>query len=552
MDKLATPIEATESVESPKGSKFVPPRYLAWIYAVDKFGVEERGIERVEPEERANNGTIKQFVSVIGLWFAGCGGITTMSSFFLPTIWYGLNMKQSLLSGLIGLNIGCLVPAYCSVMGPKSGCRQMVTARFLFGHWGVKFVSVIVILGGIGWSVVNCVVGGQMLQAVSGNKVSLALGIVIVFLASWLVGVFGIRVVLRFQGIVAIPTNIAILLYYIVVCKRIGWVSETNKMVADLGYDSLTTTGHWLSFFTIAYSCTATWGSCASDYYILFPQKTSSWTVFLVTFLGVAVPSNFAAIVGLLAGTISYSYKPWSDAYNDYGIGGIINAGFLPWGGFGKFVVVLLYVSVICNTLMNAYSAPFEFQLISTKFVLVPRWIWATIISIIVLVISLAGREHLSTIIGNVLPMLGYWITIYIVLLLEENFIFRNKHTLKLHSREMELESYHEYLELGLKNDSTSISESGSLTNVKTTKNQLYNWNVWCQPSRYTLGLAAAVAFICGAVGAAMGMDQVYYVGPIAKKIGESGGDIGMWLCAGFCGITYPILRYFELKYLKR
>lgn len=550
MEKLEAPIEATESVQSPINSKFVPPRYLAWIYAVDRFGVEERGIERVDPEERAKNGTIKQFASVVGLWFAGCGGITTMSSFFLPTLWYGLDMKQSLIAGLIGMNLGCLVPAYCSIMGPKSGCRQMVTARFLFGHWGVKFVSVIVILGGIGWSVVNCVVGGQMLQAVSGNKVSLALGIVIVFLASWLVGLFGIRIVLRFQGIVAIPTNIAILLYYIVVCKRVDWISESNKMVADLGYDSLTATGHWLSFFTIAYSCTATWGSCASDYYSYFPQKTPSLTVFLVTFLGVAVPSNFAAIVGLLAGTISYSYKPWADAYNDYGIGGIINAGFLPWGGFGKFVVVLLYISVICNTVMNAYSAPFEFQLISTKFVLVPRWIWATIISIIVLVISLAGREHLSTIIGNVLPMLGYWITIYIVLLLEENFIFRNKYTLKLHLQEFE-DSRSEYVDLETKADTTSISEC-DLGHTKISVTQLYNWNVWDRPSKYTLGLAAALAFVCGAVGAAMGMDQVYYIGPIAKKIGENGGDIGMWLCAGFCGVTYPFLRYLELKYLRR
>lgn len=536
------------SNDFPKEKKFEPPRYVAWMYALDRIGVEDRGIERVEPEERANNASIKQFISVIGLWFAGCGGITTMSSFFLPTIWYGLNMKQSLLAGLIGMNLGCLVPAYCSVMGPKSGCRQMVTARFLFGHWGVKFVSLIVILGGIGWSVVNCVVGGQMLQAVSGNTVSLSLGIVIVFLGSLVVGVFGIRVLLRFQGLVAIPTNIAILLYYIVVCKQAKWIPETNKMAAALDYDSLTVTGHWLSYFTIAYSCTATWGSCASDYYILFPAKTSSLKVFWVTFFGIAVPSNFAAIVGLIAGAISYSYEPWTDAYNSFGIGGLINVAFTPWGGFGNFVVVVLYISVICNTLMNTYSSAFEIQLITTKFAIVPRWIWATFISVIYLVLSLAGKEHLSTVIGNVLPMLGYWITIYITLLLEENFLFRNKVTKKLHFREFEGQVDNGDFDAELQKESSAITYSRSISSDESNTFELYNWNNWDQPSKITVGLAAALSFVAGAVGAAMGMDQVYFIGPIAKKIGANGGDIGMWLCAAFSGVVYPVLRYFELK----
>lgn len=530
---------------------FVPPKCIAWMYVVDRFGVEGRGIERVEPEERKNNASFFQFLSVIGLWFAGCGGITTMSSFFLPTIWFGLNMKQSLLAGLIGINLGCLVPAYCSVMGPKSGCRQMVTARFLFGHWGVKFVSLIVILGGIGWSVVNCVVGGQILQAVSQDKVSLALGIVIVFLGSWVVGVFGIRVLLKFQGIVAIPTNIAILLYYIVVCKKGSWILETNTMVSELGYDSLTVTGHWLSFFTIAYSCTATWGSCASDYYILFPAETSGIKVFLVTFFGIAVPSNFAAIVGLLAGTISYSYQPWADAYTAFGIGGLINEPFVPWGRFGKFVVVLLYVSVICNTIMNTYSSAFEVQLISRKLAIIPRWIWATFISVIYLVISLAGKEHLSTIIGNVLPMLGYWITIYITMLLEENFLFRNKFTKKLHFKEFEVLSDEKDVESDLQKADYTTEVRTDVSDNETQEadfSELYNWSNWNQSSKITTGIAAALAFIAGAVGAAMGMNQVYFMGPIAKKIGEYGGDVGMWLCAAFCGVVYPFLRYFELR----
>lgn len=497
------------------------PRFVRWMYSLDKLGVEARGIERVDPDERSK-GSLSQFVSVLGLWFAGCGGITTMSSFYLATVLFGLDTKQAFISGLIGMNVGCLVPAYCSTMGPQSGCRQMVTARFLFGIWGVKVVAVICILGGIGWSVVNCVVGGQILLAISGT--SLAVGIVVIAVGSLVVGVFGIRVLLRFQTVLAFPTNLSILLYYIVVCKKTSYLSETNAEVAAFGYDSLTNTGHWLSFFTIAYSVTATWGSCASDYYILFPADTSGWKVFWVTFFGIAVPSNFAAVVSLLAGSIAYSYTPWTEAYDQYGVGGVIAAGFTPWGKFGKFVVVIMFLSLVCNTIINTYSAAFEFQLIDTRLAKVPRWIWALLVSVAYLVISLAGREHLSTIIGNVLPMLGYWISIYITLLLEENFFFRSAYTKPMH-----------LVEFG---DDMLIEQ--------------YNWKCWNRPMLITFGLASSGAFLAGVAGAVLGMNQVYFIGPILKKIGADGGDVGMWLAMAFCGATYPLFRWLELKKFHR
>ena len=68
---------------------------------------------------------------VVGMWRTHDNVII-----FLPTLLFGLNLRDAMISGLIGMIIGCLVPAYSSTMGPKSGCRQMVTARFLFGQWG--------------------------------------------------------------------------------------------------------------------------------------------------------------------------------------------------------------------------------------------------------------------------------------------------------------------------------------------------------------------------------------------------------------------------------
>lgn len=524
--------------------KFKSNKYLGWMYKLDNLGIETRGIERVSPAERKQiqqlkkHSRLEQFINVAGLWFAACGGLTSMSSFFLPTLSFGLNLRDALVSGLIAMIIGCLVPAYTSTMGSKSGCRQMVSARFLFGNWGVKFVSLICIVGGIGWSIVNCVLGGQILSAIN-NDVDLAVGIVVISTISLIIAVFGIRVLLKFQTILAIPITIAVMLFYVVVCQKSGYIHDSNKLVQDLNTDSVTSRGNWLSFFTIGYSVTATWGSGASDYYILFPEDTPSYQVFLMTFLGISVPTTFVAIIATICGTIAYSYPPWNKAYESYGVGGLLNAAFDHWGGFGKFVVVILFLSLVCNNIMNTYSCAFEFQLIDRHLAVVPRWLWATLVTVIYLILSLVGKNHFSTIIGNFLPMLGYWISMYITLLLEENLLFRSSQKMKkLHYKEYGFETCSSF--------SNDIEKNGPVDAPVGSWLYLYNWDKWNKPENITFGFAAAIAFCCGVVGAAMGMSQVYYVGPISQLVGN--GDIGFWLAMAFSGVSYPLLRYVELK----
>lgn len=523
-------VSSVKSYEKRKSS-----RWISWVYKVDSFGIETRGIERVPPEEREllaqkkKHSKLRQFLNVLGLWVAACGGLTSMSSFFLPTLLFYLNFRDSLVSGLVSMIVGCLVPAYCSTMGAKSGCRQMVTAKFLFGCWGVRIVAIIVIISSLGWSVVNCVLGGEVLAALSG--VPLSIGVVVISIISLVVAVFGIKIVLKFQNIIAIPITIASMLFYVVVCKKYDYIKVTNEVLAEKNQSAATVRGNWLSFFTIGYSVTATWGAGASDYYILFPENTPSWQVFLITFTGISVPTTFVALISIICGTIAYSYKPWNDAYLEFGVGGLINEACKPWGNFGKVIVVLLYISLVCNNIMNTYSSAFEFQLIDPKLAHIPRWCWAILCTIIYLVISLVGREHLSTILGNFLPMLAYWISMYITILLEENFIFRRpKRTRRLHYREFQEEAIEE-------------------TEQSDGKYYLYNWDCWNKPGLITFGIAALVSFAIGIVGAVVGMNQVYWQGWIARKIGDYGGDIGFWICMAFTGITYPLLRYIELKY---
>lgn len=498
---------------------------------LDAIGVETRGIERIEAHERSTNRT-KQLISVIGLWLSACGGLSSMSSFYLGPFVFELGLKKTLTAGLIGHTLGCFIAAYCSLMGPRSGCRQMVGARFLFGWWFVKLVSLVSIVGVMGWSVVNSVVGGQILNSISNGKISLIVGIVIVAVISLSVAIGGIKQLLRVETLFSIPVNLAFLLLYVVASPKFKYLTLSDTM----GLDHVTLKGNWLSFFSLCYSITSTWGSIASDYYILFPENTPDLQIFTITFFGILIPTTFVGTVALLIGNAALSFEPWFQAYNNQGMGGLLNEVFKPWGAGGKFLLILIFLSLISNNIINTYSAAFGIQLAGSGLAKVPRWLWAFFITIVYLVCALVGRNKFAEILGNFLPMIGYWISMYFIMLLEENTIFRTDPFMHLYTKEFAREE-------------DEVMETKHYILFSKRKNQHYNFNIWNDYDKLTRGLAASGAFIIGASGAALGMSQVYWVGPLAKLCGgESGGDIAMWLCMGLSGISYPILRYFELK----
>lgn len=66
------------------------------------------------------------------------------------------------------------------------------------------------------------------------------------------------------------------------------------------------------------------------------------------------------------------------------------------------------------------------------------------------------------------------------------------------------------------------------------------------------MGVSALAAFLIGWAGAIVSMDQIYFVGPIAKKVGEDGSDLGVWVGSGFTLVVYPPLRALELRFVGR
>ena len=381
--------------------------------------------------------------------------------------------------------------------------NMKIVARYFMGYTPSKLCCLLNIVIMVGYGMIDCLIGGQILSAVSGGSMSIVVGIVIVALISWIVAVFGMAVFHHYERWAWIPQVIVLF----VLVGSAGPKFDTST--SSVG-NTETINANRLSFFSLCLSAPVAWGASSSDFYVYYPSNTPKWKTFVMTLTGLTLSFSFVYLLGVGLATGIAGNESWVIAY-DTSSGALILAGYNGLGGFGKFYGVIVALGVIANNIPGTYAAALDVQMLGRYGLLIPRWILTTVIAIIYFVCAVAGRDHLFEIFENFLALMGYWVTIFIAIVLEEHFIFRRG------------------------------------------KNGLdFDWSAWADKSRLPIGIAALAAFLMGWAGAIISMDQVYYVGPLASKVGDYGADMGIWVGCGFAMVVYPPLRWLELKKFKR
>jgi purine-cytosine permease-like protein len=371
------------------------------------------------------------------------------------------------------------------------------------GWWPSKLIVILNIIVLLGYSLLDCVVGGQILSAVSPNgSMSVVVGIIIVAVITWAVTTFGISVFHYYERYAFIPQIIVFSILF-------GISAKHYDLTTPSAGDPRTVAGDRLSFFSICLSAAITYGGLGADYFVYWPTSTSRLSIFAATLSGLSVSFTLALVLGIGLGSGITSYQPYSNAWTNSqggsGSGALLVAGFEPLQDFGKFCAVIAALGVIANTIPPTYSSGVDFQILGRYAAKVPRVIWNTIGVIIYTVCALAGRNHLAVIFTNFLALMGYWVAIWVAIILEEYLIFRRSA-------------------------------------------KAYNWAAWDDREKLPLGIAALVAFLVGYGGSVISMAQVWYIGPIARLIGEYGGDAGNYVGFSCAAVVYPPLRWLELK----
>lgn len=72
------------------------------------------------------------------------------------------------------------------------------------------------------------------------------------------------------------------------------------------------------------------------------------------------------------------------------------------------------------NNIPQTYSAAISIQALGRPLALIPRFFWCLVAFALYTTAAIVGREHFSLILSNVLSVLGYWTSIFVIMILEE------------------------------------------------------------------------------------------------------------------------------------
>jgi purine-cytosine permease-like protein len=372
------------------------------------------------------------------------------------------------------------------------------------GWWGAKIIAVLNVIEQVGWSSVGSITGGLALSAVSDGRINLVLGVVIVSVVGLVFSFVGLRAVLTYE-------KYAWAVFFVIFMVMYGEVAPHATLSAPASVTGLTNKGAALSLFAVVYGSSASWCSIVSDFYVQYPVNTSKMRVFLLTTCGIAIPTCIGMLLGCCVGSTMTINKDWSDTYENEGVGELIQMILYP-RGFAKFLLVILVLSGIGMNCIAIYAGALSIQQFAAPLSLIPRFIWTFIVFVAIIIIGIVGRNHLLTVLQNFLSLLGYWNTSLFVILFVEHYWFRDgRH------------GFHKY-----------------------------NLDAWNTASLMPIGFAGIFAFASGIAGAVVGMDETWWIGPLARKIGDYGGDIGNELSLVFTLVAFVPARYLELRLIGR
>ncbi|KAG0154930.1 hypothetical protein PDIDSM_503 [Penicillium digitatum] len=459
--------------------------------------VESRGIEPI-PIENREPITSSTILHMLLMWFSMTLATNNIVIGSMGTLVLGLSFKDAALCAVFGCLAGNCIVGFISTLGPKSGNRTLIVARYFMGYYPSKVCIILNLFTNIGYSMVNSVVGGQILSGVSGDHLSVIVGIIIVAVTSWAMALFGMKIFQLYERVAWLPQ-------LLVICVMVGSAGPNFDFNIQTPMSTEQLIAKRLTFFSLALSIGLAWAPLAADYYVYLPPQMKSSRTFLVTVFAATTAMAIVLLVGIGLGTVIASSAHSASKYGS-SPGGVLMTAYDGLGGFGKFCAVINVLALVANNTPGAYSMGMNLQMVGGVFGKVPRSVFTTLATVIYAACAMGGRDRLYEIFKSFLPLIGYWVMMFVVIIFEEDMVFRRKRG--------------------------------------------YDWSQWNCRDKLPWGVAAGVSFLIGWAGAIVGMSQAYYIGPIAQMAAEA--DLGLWLGAGFTAMVFPPLRALELKFIGR
>ncbi|KAH0581647.1 hypothetical protein H2248_011344 [Termitomyces sp. 'cryptogamus'] len=457
------------------------------------WGVETHGISPTSLGQRLD----KRLYHLFFVWFSANMNVLAFSTGCAGPAFFNLGLRDTLLILLLVDIVSSAIPAFFAVFGPKLGTRAMVHARFSWGYYGSMIPSILNVLSMQGFLILNSIVGGQTLASVS-HHLDDTTGIIIIGVLSLILSFLGYKVIHWYETIAWIPNVIAFIV-------MLG-VGGKHLKLSNYPTNPPPSVQTRISFTTFVASSIFSWCTMTPDYGVYHDAKASSYKIFFYTYFGLLTSSVPAQMLGGAFAAMAPAISSWNEGFDDgNNLGGLISAILSPTGGFGKFLVVLISLSIpsICAPTMYTFGT--SFMAIAPIFARVPRYLFSIVSGVILIPLGILGAKRFFGTIVNVLSIIGYWTALFSAIIIVEHVIFKKRNL------------------------------------------QRYNVDHWDKPQWLPSGIAATLASLGGIGIIVPCMSQAWYIGPIAKHTGDIGVFVGFLLA----GILYFLIRLGEVNYLQ-
>lgn len=502
---ISKDIEAGHEKEveiSAKGNNTSPPidngqqtqarGWRGFISVLEKRGdIEFKGCTPVPYEER----TETNYFSIFTLWFCMSCNPLPVTFGMVGTASFTLPFQTATLIILFFTLLSTIPVAYMCTWGPRTGMRQLVQARFTFGKFPVSLLILLNLATLTGFCVVDSIIGGQALSAVSrGNTISPTVGIVIISLLALVIAFCGFRVLHVYERWAWIPALVALVIA--TGCGAKGLKEQVDVPAA--------TAAQVLSFGSLVAGFMLPWAALASDFSTYMHPKSPPLRIAAYTYAGLALPTVLLMTLGAAMGGAMPNVTEWQEGYNTNSASGVLAEMLSSAGGFGKFVTVILGFSMLGNLAATMYSITLNLQMLVPWLFRVPRVIFSVLITGIVIGVAVEAVKSFFINLENFLGVIGYWSAAFIGIVLVEHVLFRRCR-------------FSEY----------------------TAKD-----GAWDDVMALPLGVAAVGAGLLCLGLLIPGMAQIWFTGPIGKITGDIGFEVAFVLSA----LLYVPLRLLEKK----
>ncbi|MBO1330172.1 cytosine permease [Streptomyces sp. VRA16 Mangrove soil] len=324
--------------------------------------------------------------SLFTLWFGANVQFATLSVGALSTSVFGLDFVPAVLAIVVGTLLSSSLVGLFSTRGPLTGVLQLVQSRVPFGRLGNLPSAAFTVVNGVGWCVVDSLLGIFILRDLTGMGFGPALAVMAV--AQMGVAVVGYRLI---HSVERALTVLLVVVFAVMSVYGFGEVSAQAPTAPAHG-----SAAAFLLVVAVTAARVLGWSAYASDYSRYLPATTAPRRVFLAAGGGSAVAGVWVGSLGAALGTAGALDDPSA-----------MVSGLLPHA-LGTLVLLSLLLSTLASTVIDLYSGAMAALVAGFT---IPRWVSVLVVGGLGTALAwYAGHGDFAAQLNDFLLMTGYWL----------------------------------------------------------------------------------------------------------------------------------------------